>query len=97
MSEALSKIRKEQNMNPSHADDAAQSRAESRQANALARNLTEAALASLRRLLSDESIKPSDTLCAIKVALDYSKQAPGECESDSIRVIFDNIPSEYAE
>lgn len=89
-------IRKEQNMNPSQADDMAQSLIEAKQANATAKELAETALVSLRRLLTDESIKPSDTLSAIKVALDYSKQAQSECESDAVHVVFDNIPREYA-
>lgn len=84
-------------MNPSQADDMAQSRIEAKQASASAKELAETALVSLRRLLTDDSIKPSDTLSAIKVALDYSKQTPAECESDEVHVVFDNIPGEYAE
>lgn len=62
------------------------------------------ALNALFDMMSDETIKPSDRLNAIKVVLDYTDKvdeiALANADSDEnnlLRVVFENIPAEYAE
>lgn len=62
------------------------------------------ALNALFDMMSDDTIKPSDRLNAIKVVLDYTDKADETAlanadndENNLLRVVFENIPPEYAE
>ncbi len=62
------------------------------------------ALNALFDMMSDETIKPSDRLNAIKVVLDYTDKADeialsnvDSDENNLLRVVFENMPAEYAE
>lgn len=62
------------------------------------------ALNALFDMMNDDAVKPSDRLNAIKVVLDYTDKADENAlanadddESNLLRVVFENIPAEYAE
>lgn len=59
--------------------------------------LTVQALSTLYQMMTDESLKPSDRLSAVKAALDYASKFQGSENDSVLTVIFDNFPKEYAE
>ena len=59
--------------------------------------LTVQALSTLYQLMTDENLKPSDRLSAVKAALDYACKFPGSEDESALTVVFENFPKEYAE
>lgn len=82
--------------------------------NLSARAMRTKAASCLYDMMTDESLKPSDRLAAIKAALDYTgrladerreakreeekarAKADEKAEDSMLRVVFENIPEDYA-
>lgn len=71
--------------------------------NLSARAMRARAASCLYDMMTDESLKPSDRLAAIKAALDYTGRLADErartdekAEDGMLRVVFENIPEDYA-
>ena len=59
--------------------------------------LTVQALSTLYQMMTDENLKPSDRLSAVKAALDYTSKFTGNETESILTVVFENFPKEYAE
>ncbi|MBR0134645.1 MAG: hypothetical protein IJM18_00460 [Clostridia bacterium] len=61
--------------------------------------LTNTALDCLEEILTDESVKSSDRITAVKLTFDIVKQQakPEDAPSGEVKVVFEGIPKEWAE